>query len=576
MWRFHHCSWTVFVSLLVLSYIVPECWTKCVSSSDKDSFPLTFIHINDLHARFDETNQKSSGCTNPKECIAGIARVYHTIRQLKKEYKSQNPLYLNAGDNFQGTLWYNLLRWNVTAHFIKKLPPDVMTLGNHEFDHSPKGLAPYLAELEKLKIPTVVANLQLNGEPELKKSKIKSSVVLHECGRKVGVIGALYDKTHLVAQTGKVTLTNSIDAVRKEAQKLKNDKVDIIVVLSHCGLDGDKQLAEEAGDLVDVIIGAHSHSLLLNKDSKVPYDMKNDKIEGDYPIVVEKQNKHKVLITQARSFGKYVGRLTVYFDQNGEVQSWEGHPIYMNNTVEQDEDIVRELKPWREEVERLGTQVIGQSDVFLDRESCRWCECTLGDVATDAFADKYSNGTFRAVAIIQAGNFRNPIKKGAITNGLAIEAAPFGSSVDLIKLKGEDLWSAIDHSFTLDDEYRLNTMQVSGMTVVVDLSKNRNERVQSIQVIEADGTMKPLDKQKFYYVATPSYLADGKDGFEMMKKGTDRITGPLDSDVLIEYVRKRQTITTSMFEQKRMVIENHTNGTCSWDLEAERYTPKIK
>uniref|UniRef100_A0A182T9R5 Apyrase n=1 Tax=Anopheles maculatus TaxID=74869 RepID=A0A182T9R5_9DIPT len=319
-------SWKLFASIVVLSFtnIVQQGWTKSVSS---DGFPLTLIHINDLHARstapivcvrnrFDETSQKSSDCTNKAECIAGIARVYHTIKKLKDEYKAKNPLYLNAGDNFQGTLWYNLLRWNVTAHLIKKLSPDVMTLGNHEFDHSPKGLAPYLAELEKLNIPTVVANLQMNGEPDLKSAKIKSSVVLNVGDRKVGIIGALYDRTHLVAQTGKVTLSNSIDAVREEAKKLKQQKVNIIVVLSHCGLDVDKQLANEAGDLIDVIVGAHSHSLLLNKNAKVPYDTKYDKIEGDYPIVVVKNNNHKVLVTQARSYGKYVGRLTVYFDKN--------------------------------------------------------------------------------------------------------------------------------------------------------------------------------------------------------------------------------------------------------------------
>lgn len=56
--------------------------------------------------------------------------MYHTIKQLKSEYKTKNPLYLNAGDNFQGTLWYNLLRWNVTAYFIKELPPDAMVSGS--------------------------------------------------------------------------------------------------------------------------------------------------------------------------------------------------------------------------------------------------------------------------------------------------------------------------------------------------------------------------------------------------------------------------------------------------------------
>lgn len=69
---------------------------------------------------------KSNACTQKDQCIAGIARVYQKIKDLLKEYESKNPIYLNAGDNFQGTLWYNLLRWNVTADFIKKLKPAAM------------------------------------------------------------------------------------------------------------------------------------------------------------------------------------------------------------------------------------------------------------------------------------------------------------------------------------------------------------------------------------------------------------------------------------------------------------------
>ncbi|XP_053671931.1 apyrase-like [Anopheles nili] len=572
MWKYR-TLWMALVAIVAMCQFASITHAKGVPS-DGTLFPLTLIHINDLHARFEETSQKSTACSKSNECIAGIARVYHTIKQLKREYQSKNPLYLNAGDNFQGTLWYNLLRWNVTAHFIKQLPPDAMTLGNHEFDHSPKGLAPYLKELERNHIPTVVANLALNGEPALKESNITRSIVLDVAGRKVGVIGALYDKTHEVAQTGLVTLTNSIEAVRKEAQALQKQHVDIVVVLSHCGLDVDRQLAQQAGDVIDVIVGAHSHSLLLNKSSGVAYDTKYDMIEGDYPTVVQKSNNHKVLITQARSFGKYVGRLTVYFDRNGEVQSWEGHPIYMNNAVKQDPDVLRELIPWRKEVERLGTQTIGTSEVFLDRESCRWCECTLGSLVADAFAANYTTNGVRPVAIVQAGTFRNPIDKGAITNGLAIEAIPYGSSVDMLKLSGEDLWKAIDHSFTLDDEFRFNTMQVSGLAVEVDLTRKPYERVQRIDVIETNGAKTPLNRKKSYYVVTPSYLADGKDGFAMLKNGKERVKGPLDSDVLIDYVRRKSKITKDMFQEHRVVVAKHTNGTCSWDLENERFKPK--
>lgn len=225
------------------------------------------------------------------------------IQKLRKEYGNKNALYLNIGDNYQGTLWYNLLRWKVTAHFVKLLKPDAMTLGNHEFDHRPEGLKPYLKVLREAGIRTVVANLELNGEPNLK--ALPKSITIKVQNRWVGLIGVLYDKTHVsiifmlkqkcfsteiidsqeIAMTGKVTLSNAVQAVKAEASRLKAKGIQIIVVMSHCSFEEDKKIAAEAGDDIDVIVGAHSHSFLYSRESGKPYD-KGDTIEGDYPEIV--------------------------------------------------------------------------------------------------------------------------------------------------------------------------------------------------------------------------------------------------------------------------------------------------
>nr|XP_029731857.1 apyrase-like [Aedes albopictus] len=532
------------VIFILLSSFAAVVWTTDNMPADKDVsklFPLTLIHINDLHARFDETNMKSNACTAKDQCIAGIARVYQKIQDLLKEYKSKNAIYLNAGDNFQGTLWYNLLRWEVTADFITKLKPTAMTLGNHEFDHTPKGLAPYLAELDKAGIPTLVANLVMNNDPDLKSSKIQKSIKVTVGGKTIGIIGVLYDKTHEIAQTGKVTLSNAVETVKREAAALKKDKVDIIVVLSHCSYDEDKKIAKEAGQDIDVIVGAHSHSFLYSKESNKPYDQK-DKIEGPYPTIVESNNKRKIPIVQAKSFGKYVGRLTLYFDNEGEVKHWEGYPEFIDNKVKQDPKILEALIPWRKKVQEIGSTKVGETTIELDRDSCRDKECTLGVLYADAFADHYTNSSFRPFAIIQAGNFRNPIKVGKITNGDIIEAAPFGSTADLIRLKGDNLWTVAEHSFALDDENRTNCLQVSGLRIVIDPSKKIGSRVVEIDVMDnrnpKSEDLKPLDKNAEYFIAVPSYLADGKDGFSAMKKATARWSGPLDSDVFKSYVEK--------------------------------------
>lgn len=53
------------------------------------------------------------------------------VKKLKqdREDEGKNPIFLNIGDNFQGTLWYELLGYNVTSHFLNILPADATTLG---------------------------------------------------------------------------------------------------------------------------------------------------------------------------------------------------------------------------------------------------------------------------------------------------------------------------------------------------------------------------------------------------------------------------------------------------------------
>lgn len=105
----------VFSAILALSAVVGQ-----------ELFPLSIIHVNDFHARFEETNYFEMTC-NPEAgdvCIGGYARMVTAVNHFLQT--RENPVYLNAGDNFQGTLWYNVFRWNVTSTFLNMLPADAM------------------------------------------------------------------------------------------------------------------------------------------------------------------------------------------------------------------------------------------------------------------------------------------------------------------------------------------------------------------------------------------------------------------------------------------------------------------
>lgn len=105
--------------------------------------------------------------------------------------------------------------------------------------------------------------------------------------------------------------------------------MNIIIVLSHSGLDIDYEIAREAGENVDVIVGGHTHTFMYTGNNPPGPDVPQD----NYPAIVSHENGHKVLIVQASANAKYIGDLTVYFDQNGEVKRWSGQPIFLGTNI---------------------------------------------------------------------------------------------------------------------------------------------------------------------------------------------------------------------------------------------------
>ncbi|XP_053669557.1 apyrase-like [Anopheles marshallii] len=507
-------------------------------------YPLTIIHLNDFHARFEETNTVSTRC-KPDEgerCIGGYARVVARIKSLQQEYADRNPIYLNAGDSFQGTIWYTLLRWNVTAHFLNLLPADAMTLGNHEFDHGVEGLVPFL---EAIKSPMLVANIDDRDEPTLR-GMYQKSVVLDRDGRKVGIIGVIHHATDTLSMTDRVHFLDEVECINREASALKQLGVDIIVVLSHCGFTIDQDIARQCPE-VDVIVGGHSHTLLHTGEVTDWPDMP----AGSYPFVVAQDSGRQVLIVQAGSFTKYVGHLLVYFDENGEAVRWEGNTEYLDEQFQPDEQIERELQPWRSQVDTLAVRPVGSSKVFLSKPACRTGECNFGSFVADAFVDYYvgrgdleHEWTYAAIGITNDGGLRTSLNPGTLTYEDLVTAIPYENTVDTFELRGQHLLEALEYSAS-----RYNTadvLQFSGMRVTFNLTRPIFQRVQQVDVrcrVCRIPRYEPLDTEATYRVAIAAWIGSGGNGYEMFGQHRTNVrVGPLDIDVFERYVAKMSPI----------------------------------
>ena len=110
-------------------------------------------------------------------------------------------MLLNAGDNFQGSLFYTTYKGAAEAEFLNLMKFDAMTVGNHEFDDGEDGLATFL---DKVTFPVVTANVLAGFKSKLG-DRIKPSIVLDVGGEKIGIVGAVTNDTPELSSPGRRT-----------------------------------------------------------------------------------------------------------------------------------------------------------------------------------------------------------------------------------------------------------------------------------------------------------------------------------------------------------------------------------
>ncbi|XP_017759918.1 PREDICTED: apyrase [Eufriesea mexicana] len=510
-----------------------------------DLFELSVIHLNDFHARFEETGPRSGLCheQKKKDCVGGIARVSTAVNRLIEE--RPNPIFLNAGDHYQGTLWYNLHRWNVTATFMNMLPHDAMTIGNHEFDNKVEGVVPFL---KMVKAPVVVTNIDSSEEPTMQ-GLYKNSTVLERNGTKIGVIGVILSTTNRISITGKLKFLDEVESVNDEARRLKSQGIDVIIVLSHCGLHVDRIMAAKC-PLVDVIVGGHSHTFLYS--GPPPFI---DQPEDEYPVVVVQEKTNRtVLIVQAAAFTKYLGNLTVWFDQQGEVVDWDGNPILLDYSVEEDPEMLKALEPWKASVDEFAGTKIARSRVYLD-DRCHQKECNLGNLITDAMVDAYvekaedkTAWTYAAVGVLNPGGVRASIDSMTedITLADLMMAQPFENTWDVLELNG----SCILQILQMED-----VLLWSGLKVIYKLD-GASRKVVDVKIrcrVCEVPRFEELKLDEWYRIVVPTFLVHAGDGFTVFETcGRNHQLGVIDWKQLIKYMKKISPILVG--EDRRVIF----------------------
>ncbi|MEK1893144.1 MAG: 5'-nucleotidase C-terminal domain-containing protein [Rhizobium sp.] len=492
-------------------------------------YELNILHINDFHSRIEPINKFDSTCSaeeeGKKECFGGAARLKTAIDQRRQALDGKNVLLLNAGDNFQGSLFYTTYKGAAEAEVLNDMKFDVMTVGNHEFDDSEDGLATFL---DKVHFPVISANV-LAGDGSKLGDRIKPSLVLDVGGQKIGIVGAVTNDTEELSSPGpKVMIADDVQTITAAVEDLKKEGVNKIIALTHVGYPRDLAAIAKIPD-VDVVVGGHSHSLLSNTDPKA---------EGPYPTMVDNPDGYKVPVVQAASYSKYLGDIVVTFDDNGVVKGAKGDPILIDSSFTPDPTLTARIAELAKPIEELRKKVIGSSEAPIqgDRTVCRVEECSMGNLVADAMLER-GKSQGMTIAIQNGGGLRASIDAGDVTQGEVITVLPFQNTLATFQLTGADIRKALENGLGKIEEGAGRFPQVSGLKYTFDKAKPAGSRVVSVDVKQGDAFV-PLDDAKTYGVVTNNFMRAGGDGYSIFETAGKNAYdfGPDLADVTAEYL----------------------------------------
>lgn len=518
--------------------LVAAVWLLVVGTAlAGQDYALTILHTNDIHAHLQPFGGVGAQCDQAADaagkCFGGVARLATAVA--RERAKDGPSLLLDAGDQFQGTLYFTMFKGEPLALFMNRLGYDAMTLGNHEFDAGPATLAAFI---KALKFPVVAADVNVSRSKDLR-GLVVPYVVREVAGRKVGIVGASQPKTPEMSTPGPdVTFGKTVPAVTKAVKALKRKGVDIIVVVSHAGLEGDKKLAAAVPG-VDVIVGGHSHVLLSNTAPEAV---------GPCPLVVPHPGVGPTLIVTAGFWGRYLGVLHVRFDKAGRVTRYDGDPVLLDASVPEDPDTVAALERFAKPLAAYWTTVLGQSEGSMDAAGCRREECQPGDLLAEALLAA-GRKTGAVAALANGGSIRAGLPSGNITQGDVLTAFPFPDTLVTANLTGADLAAMLEHGLS-----RLGRrggggrfLQVAGLRYVFDPARPEGERLVEAQIADAGGWFSPLLPEATYRVALTNFLWRGGDGFAVRAKGREATETNLGiTELVSDYIKQQSRLPQAL------------------------------
>lgn len=474
------------------------------------AFTLQVAHFNDFHSRIESINGFDSTCSTEDEaageCFGGAARLVTAVKALREAAaaKGEPIVVLEAGDAFQGSLFFTAYSGEVEAEMLNRIGIDAMVYGNHEFDLGPAPLARFI---EKAEVPVLSGNADVSAD-NLLAPLAEDHVVLDLGGEKVAIVAAVTPETAEISSPGPtVGFRDPVAWLGGEVAALAAEGVDKVILLSHLGEVEDQKIAAAVPG-IDLIVGGHSHTLFSNTAEGAPFA---------YPLMVEGPDGRSVPIVQAGAYSKYLGHLTLTFDDAGVVTGATGDTQLLDASVTPDADTLARIGELAGPIAELKARVVTEIPAGIDgsRETCRAQECVMGSLVADAIVDRVK-GQGVTIGLQNGGGLRASIGGGTVTMGDVLAVLPFQNTLSTFNLPGSAIVAALENGVSQVEEGAGRFPQVSGLRFSWDPEAPAMSRIKTVEVREGEAWA-PLDPAKVYMVASNNFMRAGGDGYVSLR-----------------------------------------------------------
>lgn len=433
---------------------------------------LTIFHTNDTHAGM---FARPADWRDDGRPVGGIVALAHHLAEQRRTAPAS--LLVDAGDFMTGNPVCNLREDGVPGAAIARLfnamDYDAGLVGNHEFDIGLDDLRRLLPRFEHPVLGADIVDGQ--GRPAFR----AEPVVLERGGVRVGILGVSCAEMAEVVAPGRLAglrMAPQAPLLREQAAAL-DPVTDLLVVLTHNGVDGDRELAAAlAGAGIDVIVGGHSHTRLRQPEL----------VAG-------------ILIVQAGSALTNLGRLDLRVEDD-RVAGYDGRlvSLWADSLAASGEldGIAALAQGYEDRVRAEYGRVLGTLAADLRRGRG---ESALGDWLADVLREAADAD----VGLINSGGIRRDLVAGPVTALHIHEVLPFANSLVTVRLSGAELAAVADWNAAAQVSGDHGILQISGLAYAIAPGAEGAPA----RAVEVTVGGRPLDPAASYLVAMPDFVA---------------------------------------------------------------------